>query len=161
MIGVVFQWNFNLFPPASNQGLRTVFFIIQLELRSIGQAPRTPTKMAQDVEREIRLQRPAVDFVETRLPQYHRAFDYPHAQFDPINNRFVDASRTNVAMQLQPYHTRLSHDPVQTTPPPLPPKVSATSCGVEGGLMSELMELGLRMPELKCSFQCLYLFKAG
>jgi hypothetical protein len=36
----------------------------------------------------------AVDFIDTRLPAYHAAFNHPHARFDAGRQRFVDNSLT-------------------------------------------------------------------
>lgn len=66
----------------------------------------------------LRLHSPAVDFVITRLPQYHPAFDNPHANLNPILHQFVNTSQTGV-MHLQPY----GYQPSQPIARPLPPGV--------------------------------------
>ncbi|RDA94030.1 hypothetical protein CP533_5284 [Ophiocordyceps camponoti-saundersi (nom. inval.)] len=89
----------------------------------------------------FRLYSPAVDFVETRLPRYHKAFDNTQVRYDPALDRFVDA------MELyRPKSQLLHHDP---SPRPLPAEIEVMSFWK--GIFPRAMSLLNDLPALRDS----------
>ncbi|RCI10014.1 hypothetical protein L249_8697 [Ophiocordyceps polyrhachis-furcata BCC 54312] len=87
------------------------------------------------------LHSPAVDFVETRLHRYHKAFDNSQVRYDPAVDRFVDA------MDLSLRQSQLLHP--DSSPRPLPPKIEVMKFW--GGIFPKAMSCLNDQPALRNS----------
>ncbi|RDA82877.1 hypothetical protein CP532_0399 [Ophiocordyceps camponoti-leonardi (nom. inval.)] len=87
------------------------------------------------------LHSPAVDFVETRLHRYHKAFDNTEVRYDPGLDRFVDTMELSLG---QPQ--LLHHDP---SPRPLPPEIEVMKFW--SGIFPKAMSCLKKKPALRNS----------